>query len=422
MGALVIAGAVGAGVVGAATFIPSWLRSEPSSEPTAPPTSTTPTCATARIAGTTSLGSVAWVRGGVMHLLDLDACEERTLVQTDAAPPVRFSRDGRWVAFGEGTIVAATGGEVQSPLGRLSAWQWSPAADLLAGVTSGGGVVLGGPAAARRVLLPDGTGAGHVAFSPDGRSLAVDVSGDRVQVVDVADGVATTVYRLSPGTNAPPRVAGWSPGGRWVLFWSRFPGDAGVPLNTAPAGGGSWVNVFDPVLPYGDFLTWCGQHLALSGGGEQVPSAGNQILVSGPPQWSFRNLSADFSRSWIWPACSPDGRWVVATATPNRPEIPPGSGVRSLWLLSTDGKRRARLTDAANAAYEVPRWSADGRFLLVVRRGIEPNSSGVLMLIPIDPSSANAGRAVGPVARIGPAPGELGHSNWSDVSDWYRPG
>ncbi|MBI2238668.1 MAG: hypothetical protein HYU54_09110, partial [Actinobacteria bacterium] len=174
------------------------------------------------MAGTSRLGAVAWVRGGVLYLLDLDACDERTLVQTDAAPPVRFSHDGRWVAFGEGTIVPATGGEVQSPLGQLSAWQWSPAKDVLAGVTSRGGVVLGGPASARRILLADGTGAGHVAFSPDGRRLAVDVRGDRVEVVEVAEGAATTVYRVSPGTNAPPQVAGWSPDGRWVLFWSRF--------------------------------------------------------------------------------------------------------------------------------------------------------------------------------------------------------
>jgi len=365
---------------------------------------------------------VAWVRGGVLDLFDLDACDQRTLVQTDATPPVRFSSDGRWIAFGEGTIVPAAGGEVQSPLGRLSAWQWSPAADVLAGVTSGGGVVLGGPTSARRILLPDGTGAGHVAFSPDGRRLAVDVGGDRVEVVDVADGAATTVYRVSPGISAPPQVAGWSPDGRWVLFWSRFPGKAAIPLNAAPAGGGSWVNVFDPVLPYADFLTWCGTQLALSGGAEQVPSAGNQILLTGPPAWRFHNLSADFLRSWIWPACSPDGRWVASTATPNRAETPPGYGVRSLWLLSTDGKGRARLTDASDAAYEAPRWSGNGRFLLIVRRGLQPNSPGVLLLIPIDPSSGKARRALGPIVRLGPAPGERGHGDWSEMSDWYRPG
>jgi dipeptidyl aminopeptidase/acylaminoacyl peptidase len=415
---LLIIGAVGAGIGAAVWFAPSWLGSGPSAPSTA--TTRAPGCATAHIGGKIRLGIIVWVKGGILHLRDLDTCEERTLVRAGAAPPVRFSHDGRWIAFGNGTIVSARGGGVVSPLGKVSSWQWSPAADVLAGVTTAGGVVIGGPSRARRILMPDGSGAGHAVFSPNGRSLAVDV-GDRVQVLEVAGGVAATVYRVTPGTNAPPEVAGWTPDGRWVLFWSRFPGKAGIPLNAAPAAGGNWVNVFDPVLPYDDFLTWCGTQLVLSGGAEHVPSEGNQILVSGPPHWRFHDLSADFSRSFIWPACSPDGRWIVATAMPSGPQTPPGRGVRSLWLLSIDGKRRTRLTDATGAAYESPRWSADGRFVLVVRRGIEPNSPGVLVLLRIDPSSGKA-RRVGAVARLGPAPGERGHGNWSAVSDWYRPG
>jgi Tol biopolymer transport system component len=325
------------------------------------------------------------------------------------------------VAFGDGEIVPAQGGEVQSPVGRLNTWQWSPTDDVLAGVTPGGGVVIGGPDEDRTLLLKEGSDAGHVAFSPDGRTLGVDIGGDSVAVVDASDGVTTTIYRVSPETKAPPQVAGWSPDGRWVLFFSRFADRTGVPLNTAPAEGGDWVNVFDPVLPYDDFLSWCGRRLALSGGGEQAPSEGNQILVSGPPGWRYDNLSNDFSRSWIWPACSPDGKWVVATATANRPESPPGRGIRALWLLSTDGTRRSRLSAPGNAAYEAARWSADGRFLLVVRRGLDPDSPGALLLLSVDPSSGKTRWAAGPVARLGAAPGEDGHTDWSNTSDWYRP-
>lgn len=415
---LVLAGVV-ALVGAAAMLIPAWRGSGPS---TGTPTTTpkAPSCPTARVAGTMRLGALAWVHDGVLSVLELASCTERTLVRTGASPPVRFSHDGRWIAFAEGRIVRAAGGTVQSPLGQLSAWQWSPSTNLLAGVTSGGGVALGGPSEAPRMLLPDGTDAGHVAFSPNGRSLAIDVGGDRVEVLDVADGRAATIYRVTPGTNARPEVAGWSPDGRWVLFFSRFPGKEGVPLNAAPAGGGAWANVFDPVLPYADFLSWCGGQLVLAGGAKRTPSEGNQILISGPPRWRFHNLSLDFSRSWIWPSCSPNGRWVVATATPNRPEIPPGHGPRSMWLLSTDGKRRARLTSAARTAYELPRWSGNGRFLLVVRRDTQPDSPGVLLLLPIDPSSGKTGKTIGPVARLGTAPGELGHSAWAEVSDWYR--
>lgn len=418
VGALLAAAVVGGA---AAVFLPDWLQSR-SADTTPTPTTEVPSCASTRLAGGDArLGSVAWVDGGALFLLDLDTCEERTLVQVGAASPVRFSYDGRWVAFGDGSIVPAAGGDALSPLGQLEAWDWSPTDDVLAGVTVAGGVVIGGPEETRRVLLENGADAEPVAFSPDGGSLAVAIGGDRVAVVDVVDSVTRTVYRVSPGTKAPPLVAGWSPDGRWVLFFSRFAGEAGVPLNTAPAEGGDWVNVFDPVLPHVDFLSWCGRRLALSGGGEQVPSEGNQILVSGPPDWRYQNLSDDFSRSWIWPACSPNGKWIVATATPSRPESPPGRGIRALWLLSTDGTDRSRLSGPGNAAYEVARWSADGRFILVVRRGIEPDSPGALLLLRFDPSTGKTTRAAGPVARIGAAPGEQGHTDWSSTADWYRP-
>lgn len=214
VGAVLIIGVAGAGIGAAVRFTPSWLGLESSSAPASPPHAPSPPgCATARIAGDARLGDIAWIRDGVLHLLDLDTCDERTLVPQGAAPPVRFSHDGRWIAFGQGLIVASAGGQVLSPLGPLSSWQWSPTHDVLAGVTTAGGVVLGGPALTPRMLLPAGTGAGHVAFSADGRSLALDVSGDGVEVVDVTGGAAATIYRVTPGTKAPPQVAGWSPTG-----------------------------------------------------------------------------------------------------------------------------------------------------------------------------------------------------------------
>lgn len=86
----------------------------------------------------------------------------------------------------------------------------------------------------RTLVQTGGTEAGHVAFSPNGRSLAIDVGGDRVEMVDVADGGAVTIYRVTPRTKARPEVAGWSPDGRWVLFFSRFAGKKGVPRTPPP--------------------------------------------------------------------------------------------------------------------------------------------------------------------------------------------
>ena len=124
-----------------------------------------------------------------------------------------------------------------------------------------------------------------------------------------------------------------------------------------------------------------------------------------------------------WPACSPNGKWIVATATPNVPESPPGRGIHALWLLSTDGADRSRLTGAGNAAYEavsvVGRWPLHpGAFGGVSSR--TPPGALLPSFVSTRPP-ARPPRAPGPVARIGPAPGENGHADWSNTSDWYRP-
>jgi hypothetical protein len=425
IGIVVVAVIVGGGAAAAAIVIPSVVGTakHAGTAKTSPSPTPGPRCPTARAqaqaGGRFRLGVLAWVEDGSLRTFDLDACHSRTLVAKDASGPVRFSHDGRWVAFGAGNVVGVNGGQVLHPVGQPSLWQWSPVDDVLAAVTGGGGVEVGGPTEAGRSLLPDGSGVGHLAFDPNGRQLAVDV-GDHIDVVEVPGGASRTVYRASSGTHARPEVAGWSPDGRWVLFWAHIKGPS-APLDAVPAAGGNWLNVFNPVLPYADFLTWCRSDLAFSGGSKGQPSKGNQILVSGPPAWRFHNLSADFLRSWIWPACSPTGAWIAATATPNRDETPPGYGVRSLWLLSTKGRDRVRLTDVTDAAFEDSRWSSDGRFLLVVRRGLEPRSAGEMVLIPIAPRTGKPGRIVGPVADLGKVSGSPGHPDWSAVTDWYRP-
>jgi hypothetical protein len=105
-----------------------------------------------------------------------------------------------------------------------------------------------------------------------------------------------------------------------------------------------------------------------------------------------------------------EGRWIAATASANAPQSPPGHGVRSLWLLPPTAAAGSRLTDASDAAYEVPRWSADGRFVMVVKRGLDPASPGAEVLISIDPSSGNGdGRRFGWRAWARPGRGRPRH-------------
>src|SRR6266545_7752179 len=83
---------------------------------------------------------------GPLILIDLGTCRQTILVRTGAGPPVRFSPDGRWLAFRDGEVVPSAGGAVQQPFGSpVKTWEWSPTADVLAGVSETEGVLIAGP-------------------------------------------------------------------------------------------------------------------------------------------------------------------------------------------------------------------------------------------------------------------------------------
>jgi hypothetical protein len=395
--------------------------------PSSPPRSivsvspTKPSCPTARLPDAARLGEVGWIQAGSLEVIDLGTCRQTTVVGTGAGPPVRFSADGRWVAFGGGEVVPSAGGDVQRPFGSpVRTWEWSPTAEVLAGVTETGGVLIAGPGRGANALLPGDSRVGHLAFSPDGRRLAIDRVGRGIQVLDVATGQARTVFP-QPDAVRVPEVAGWSKDGRWILYWRGPVGKQGGPLDAVPSSGGPWVNVFDPVLPYRDFLSSCGSRIALSAGAGGEVSTGKQVVLTGPPDWAFHDLTDDFSRSWFWPACSPDGRWVAVTDTYNQKESANQTVSRALWLFASDGSSRRLLVPGTNGALELPRWSSDGSVILVVlRSGSRWSSPGSLLLVRVNPKSGRLLKLVGPIGDLGSAPGPGGHQLWSAISDWHR--
>jgi Tol biopolymer transport system component len=420
-------------LLGVAVFATSYLMylrplMRPIHPPSSPPPASVsvspakPACPTARLSDAARLGEVAWIEAGTLRSIDLRTCRQSVLVGTGAAPPVRFSPDGRWLAFGEGQVVQAAGGSVQQPFGSLvKTWEWSPTTDVLAGVTQKGGVLIVRPGSGPEALLAGGSGVAHLAFSPDGRRLAVDRVGRGIQVLDVATTRARTVLS-APDPAKVPDVAGWSPDGRWVSYWRGPVGEQGGPFDAVPSSGGAWVNVFDPMLPYRDFLSSCGHRIALSAGGRQEVSVGKQIVLTGPPDWAFHDLTDDFTRSWIWPACSPDGRWLAVTDSLDQMESANHTIPRGLWLLATDGSSRRLLVTGAAGALEFPRWSSDGSVILVVvRSGTKWSSPGSLLLVQVNSRSGRLLKRARPLADLGSAPGPGGHQGWAAISDWYRP-
>jgi hypothetical protein len=386
-------------------------------------------CPTASARDGAGLGSVAYVRSGALHVVDLATCMDRVLVASGARPPVTFSTSGGWIAFGRGSVVSVDGGPVVRSLGVPAiSWEWSPTTDVLAGVTPKGGVVIGGPHRPPRGLYPNGSGIVAVRFSPRGHRLAVDVEGRSIAVASVSGAAGHTAYRIPPDQLAEVEMAGWSPDGRWVLYWRNAERSAslaadGLPLEAVPAAGGDPgdpVPVVDSMLVYSDFLTSCGDTVVAAAGADRYVTAGKRLVRLGPPRWKPVDLSNDPSRSWFWPACSPDGRWVAATATPNGEERRFGLADRTIWLVAADGSSRRLLvgTEGDRVADEAPRWSRDGRWLLFVRRERRSHAEGTLELARVEGEHASV---VGGVATLPAGVGYYGHYGWLAASDWFQP-
>ena len=312
------------------------------------------------------LGTVAFLRGSALDVLDLHRCSTRVLVRSHAAGPVQFSVDGRYVAF-NGGFVPTRGGAVTRTVGVGT---WSPKSDVLAVATKRGGLELLRPGADVRRLLPDGWGVLTLAFSPDGRTLAVSRSGyhspttpkqdwhQEIWLINVATGKRHVIFKLEPPALAPGWLQGFSPDGRWLLFWEDGQNAAslaadGLPLVALPISRGKPVTVARGELHYPDYVTWCGNSLVyvIDHGGRGV-TLGDGIAVTSPPTWRSKIvLPAAGKTSWNSVACptaaaaARGGGGLVVAGGPTNDDSPFGQEHRSLWMVSASaGATPQRLT------------------------------------------------------------------------------
>jgi WD40 repeat protein len=402
------------------------------------------------LAGRTDLGRLAFVERGELRLVDLATCRSRTLVAREVEPPVRWSADGRYLAYGAGSVVPAGGGAPTRPLGRLAAgwgsgspgWVWSPTGHRFAGVTVGGGVLVGGPDAATKRLLPDGWGATSIAWSPNGRTLAVSRSlylkapppyHQEIWLLDLRSGTKTLLFDLSKPQVAPPWLSGFSPDGRWLLAWEDSQNSAslaadGVPLIALPVNGGKAVAVGKGTLIYGDFVSWCTDNLlayVLNNGGRQV-TLGDRINFAGPPDWSVVTPADPGARahlSFVSPACSPPDLFMVAAAAgPATQDLRFGQEHRTIWLLSYTGGNWHPLEPPPpnGSSDELPLWSSDGQWIAFIRT-TPTGAAGVgrLYLLDLGAHFNGQARVVGPIASVGVTGNYYGHYDWAAQIAWY---
>ncbi len=345
--------------------------------------------------------------------------------------PVSFSPDGRWVAFGPGLVVAATGSRVCSPLGRRSVnapyaqyWQWLPGKDVLIAETPGERLIEATMSGQLRRLPIQ---ADSWAVDPSGRYIAYGYAPhptapgvEQIRVFDLATGSDRILYKGPRHKIAPPLVAQWSPDDRWVLFWPDADNSAsiaagGLPLIAVSTQTGTTVGVTRVMLLDGKFRTWCGASLVAAVGGDRYVTDGKRVVLAAPPGWRSRALTFDASRSWYEPACSPDGRHVALVSTRSGTEPVFDTWDRSLWMLSLGGQPAEELLSTPRFSYENPIWAADSRSVLVVRRQSKPTATASICLVSVDrPGTC---REVADLGRVG-----FGFYGFNAYGlDWYQP-
>lgn len=175
----------------------------------------------------------------------------------------------------------------------------------------------------------------------------------------------------------------------------------GLLLRQVPVDGGR-SHVLGVMLPYRDYLTWCGGRLVWIEGKDRVAIHAKQLVASASPDWRPRPIVADRSLSFSTPSCSPDGTAVAALAQ--------RSGVAAgffdtrwqLWRVGLDGTRSVLDAPPPGFADESPQWARHSDSLLFVR---ERNGYGRLMVW-------HEGTVIGPFANLGYSPGYYGHHDW----------
>lgn len=374
-----------------------------------------------------SLGVAAYVDRGALRLSRIATCSTRpiTLLARGASAPVRLSSDGRWVAYGDGTVVNVRRREIVRPLGGgVLEWRWVGGSDELVGVTDGGGVVIGAPGRPRRRLLPNGWGANSVVTSSDGE-IAVTravvpqpaASSASIWTLTASGGRPQLAYQAPPRT-AELSLATFAPGGGAVAFWVSRWGSAslaadGLPLRLVPLRGeASPVRLANAVLVNSEMVVPCGESLLFVSGAGREETLDKRLEVASPVDgWHPRALTSA-SRSTISPSCFRAGGEAVAATGRSRPWRH-ADARRSIALISTRGSRSRMLTKPPfHGSDESPRFLVGGRWVLFVRdRLTRDGVDGAGYLIAADGRSA---RPIGPLFTVGRSADSFGATSWGE--------
>jgi hypothetical protein len=349
--------------------------------------------ATSAAGATRPAGRVAFLDRGTLRIGDLTTGSS-LVVARHVTGAVGLSGDGRFVSVG-GRIV----GGPTFPSARLV---WAPTGETAAYQTPSGAVFTWSPATGRRLVVGASWGATSFAWGRDGalalgRAICHAPCGIPMhEEVWIRRGgsLRRVAGPLSGGQR--PIIAAVAGNGR-ALWWSW------LSASTAADGTGLYANrahVADS-LPYPDYVSVCGSHLAVAAGHDRYAMHGKRIV------FDVRDVSRDPSRSWVSPSCN--GRTLVAAASVNTTPPRIGHEHRSIWQLLPTRKRLtappAGLTD------EFPRLLPDG-FVLFVRTRSHSTPTELYGVGTVELLRGGKLTALGSAGR---ASNYYGHYDWPDV-------
>ncbi len=370
------------------------------------------------------LGKIAFVRGGDLWVLDLDAGQERRLTQGIWSRRSSWSPSGRWIAFFKAhelwTVPADGGTPRRVSETAVARAVWSPAEDRLAYVTRSGGLwVVNADGSSQQELIPgpgDQTvaGAGAVTWSPDGRWLAFRWREGQHGEPPTYEGLrriradGTQPAEVYAALRPPQRydgiaLASWSPDGSHLAVWlipsfsASLAADGG-PLLTVSAGVGRAKRIAEQVLPYPDFAAWSptGGRLAVVVGGPRETWLNKRLVVATADGRATQFLTPP-TEAVLAPAWSPDGQRLAYVSAPAMPGVAGGEAAfsamagRHVWTVRADGSDSRQLTQDARFRDEAPQWSTDGSHILFVRlQGGAANLKTSLWLMRADGSGQRA--------------------------------
>jgi Tol biopolymer transport system component len=198
-----------------------------------------------------------------------------------------------------------------------------------------------------------GVSLGCSSWSPDGKTLAVEGTGDQVSstvdiyLADAVDGRVLTKLTTS-GERFGDTPYGWSPDGREIAYMHGDLGPVAPTLRVVEVATGTTRQVLpDPLYP----------RAAWSPDGDWVviaPTGDSRFLLVRPDGSEKHSLTVPASAAYLsHPQFSPDGTRLVFAMTLTDQALP------DIYTMKIDGTDLVQITNTPNDAEEGPDWGVD---------------------------------------------------------------